>query len=537
MDKISRYLAEHITGEVVNDSKVKEYYAHDASILQVRPTVVVYPRNTEDLRKLTRFSYRMMEKGVRLPITARGNGTDQTGAAIGEGIIAVLPAHMNQVLELDEREQKIRIQPGLNFKALQDVLSTHGLYLPVHPLSYAVSTIGGAMANNASGDRSLKYGKTRDWVDRLEVVLANGELIETSRLNRNELNKKKGLPGLEGEIYRQLDGLISDNSELIDKLANRPVESNIGYAIDKVKRNDGSFDLTPLFVGSQGTLGIVSQAILRADRIPATSTLLALALKNGADVQKVVDTIRPLDPSIFDFIDKTALDMVIKITGREPYKLLTDKPPAAIFLIEFNGNRKAVAKAERLLADLGSVVVAETADDKDRLWAIRHSVNAVTRANYHNKVAVPIIEDATVPVENIGALLAAAKDLASKKFVEVAIWGHVGAGSLTVMPFVDLARLEDRQNIITLMNRYYTDVLKLDGVISGSRAEGRLRTPFGERQSGDELKELFSKIKEIFDPMGILNPNVKLGTDVRELIARFRSEYSNHRLNDHQPRH
>jgi FAD/FMN-containing dehydrogenase len=484
----------------------------------------------------------LAEKGVRLPLTARGNGTDATGAAIGEGIVMVFPAHMDKLLELDEREQKVRMQSGMNFKGLEDVLSTHGLRLPIFPLSHATSTIGGAIGNNVVGDRSIKYGSFRRFVDRLEVVLSNGELIETGRLSRGELSKKKALPGLEGEIYRGIDGLIDDNAELIKKVAAAPVKSNIGYAIGDVKHKDSSFDLTPLFVGAQGTLGVISQAIIRADNVTDTPTLVGVALNSIDDLEVAIAAIVTLEPSAFNFIDKSALEMIKKITGRTPGDVFGSEgaDAAAILLVESDDNaarrKHNVKKMRGSLEKLGKVVVAETPEDQELLRMVLASTAAITSANYNHQVAVPIIDDATVPVENVAELLAKTKEIAKAKYINIAVWGRVGMGGLTVMPFVDLTKLEDRQKIINLMNKYYTEVANLGGVIAGQRGEGRLRSPFGDRQSGDKLSELYGKIKEIFDPEGILNPNVKVGTSVRELVEKFRSEYNTKRFNDHRPR-
>lgn len=538
MDKVARFLSKHISGEIINDSKVREYYSHDTSILQIRPIAIAYPRNTEDIQKIARFSYRLSERGINLPITARGSGTDQTGAAIGEGIITVLPAHMNRVLELDERDRKIRVQSGLNFKTVEDVLSTHGLYLPIHPSSYAISTIGGAIANNSSGDKTIKYGYLRNYVDRLEVVLSNGEIIETGRINRGELNKKKGLSTMEGDIYRQIDGLIDDNDETIKLLSSQEINSNIGYAIEKVKNSDGSFDLTPLFVGSQGTLGIISQAILNVEPIPIVTTLVAVAIKDNHDLQQIIDELMPLAPSSVDFLDETAIKMVEKITERKIYKTLSSDAPSSILMVEFDDHKSArrAKKITRFLGQFGEVTIAETEDDKEELYSIFHSVSTITQANFTGKVALPIIDDAVVPSRAVARILRKAKSLAEKKFVDVAIWGRIGAGNLTVMPFMDLARLEDRQNIIILMNRYYSEVMKLGGVIGGSRGEGRLRSVFSQRHGNEEIRNLYTKIKEIFDPQNILNPNVKTPNDVRDLITKFRAEYNANNLNDYHPR-
>jgi FAD/FMN-containing dehydrogenase len=540
MDKVARYLAEHIDGEVVNDSRVREIYSHDASILQVVPSAVVYPRTIDDLQKIMRFSYRLADKGIMVPITARGGGTDQTGAAIGEGLVVVFPAHMGKLFELDARDGRVRVEAGMNFRTLQEILYTHGMHLPVFPTSYKVATVGGAAANNASGERSVKYGDMRKFVERLEVVLSNGEIIETGRLNRNELSRKKGRPGLEGEIYRQLDGLITDNAELIAEIS-RGVASNVGYALDKVKRTDGSFDLTPLIVGSQGTLAMISQAILKTEPKAAVTTLMAAAV-NGRHLQAVLDKLLALKPSVVDLVDRSVLELAERITGRKNYEILGNKIADATLIVEFDDQnsgrrKKAVRKAEAVLREYNAKVVkAEELDDKEEILALRHATSAILHANYDSKVALPIVEDAVVPVENVAKLVKAVRELAKGKFVDAAIWGHVGSGHLTVMPFIDLTRLEGRQSVIGLMESYHKLVRELGGVMAGARADGRLRAPFAEKQVGKEVHELYSKVKEIFDPRGLLNPKVKLGTDVRDLIRQLRSDYNINNLSDHQPR-
>ena len=181
--KVAAYLQEHILGEVVTDTALLEHMSHDASVLEIKPEIIVYPRVTNDIRKVARFAWQLAEKGHVLPITARGAGTDQTGAAIGKGIVLSLTAHMNNILEFDQKQKLVRVQPGVNAKALNDALALHGLGIPAMPRSASYSTIGGAVANNASGSMSGKYGSIAQWVTQLEVVLANGDLIQTGRLS------------------------------------------------------------------------------------------------------------------------------------------------------------------------------------------------------------------------------------------------------------------------------------------------------------------------------------------------------------------
>jgi FAD/FMN-containing dehydrogenase len=182
---------------------------------------------------------------------------------------------MNRILELDGKNGDVTVEPGLNYGKLQQTLQTHSRFLPPFPASLEYSTIGGAIANNAGGEKSIKYGKTKKYVSRLRLVLANGEVIETRRLSKRELNKKLGLATLEGEIYRNLDTLIEENHDLIGEMEIGVTKNAAGYDLSAVKRKDGSFDLTPLFVGSQGTLGIVTEAQLGTELYNNNTTLIA----------------------------------------------------------------------------------------------------------------------------------------------------------------------------------------------------------------------------------------------------------------------
>src|SRR5688572_23376546 len=248
MSKVAHYLQEHLVGEVMTSADARRYFSTDGSILSIPPAVVVYPRSENDVRKVTRFTWQLAERGRVIPVTARGTGTDMAGAALGNGIIVAFPAHMHRILELDDKSGVVTVEPGINYAKLQQTLHTHDRFLPPYPASVEYSTIGGAVANNASGEKSVKYGDTRDFVRSLRVVLANGEIIQTGRLNKRELNKKLGLATFEGEIYRALDALLEESKDIIDKDVRGVTKNAAGYFLSDIKRKDGSFDLTPLFV-------------------------------------------------------------------------------------------------------------------------------------------------------------------------------------------------------------------------------------------------------------------------------------------------
>ncbi|NBU94252.1 MAG: FAD-binding oxidoreductase, partial [Actinobacteria bacterium] len=229
MSKVAFYLQEHLLGEVMYSTDARRYFSTDASILQQPPALITYPKNENDVRKTTRFTWQLAERGRVIPITARGSGTDQFGAAIGSGIMTVLPAHMHNIIELDTKGNTVTVQPGINFGHLQQTLHTHGRFLPPYPSSLEYSTVGGAVANNSSGEKSLKYGDMRNYVQSLRVVLANGEVIETGRISKRDLNKKLGLATFEGEIYRSVDVLLEENKDFLNDAYRDVVKDNCGY--------------------------------------------------------------------------------------------------------------------------------------------------------------------------------------------------------------------------------------------------------------------------------------------------------------------
>lgn len=545
MNKIASYLQSHIAGEVLDSAAAKKFFSTDASVLEQSPSLVVYPRTTNDIRKVARFAWQLAEKGHVMPITPRGSGTDQTGAAIGKGIVMVFPTHLNKILELDTQQKLVRVQPGLNFKSLQETLHTHGLFLPPFPASYTYSTVGGAIANNAAGELSYKYGPMTEWVDRLEVVLANGEIIQTGRIGKKDVEKKKGLSTLEGELYRVIDGLLNEYAQPIDTYYDnlRVSKDSVGYDLRDIKRRDGSIDLTSLFVGSQGTLGIITEAILRATPYNPHTTLLVGAFNSVEDVTAVVDEFQDLGPSALEMIDKN----LIQFAEQErhavfPEDLVSeDYLPEILLFVQFDDERRVQEKkakaAEKLLSRATDrMVVSLDAEEQERLWALRHLSESVVTYTHEGKASVPVIEDVAVPHGALPNLLKEADKLFHEYHLALAVWGHAGDANVHVYPSFDLSKAADKQRMIKLMSDYYKLVVSLGGTISGEHNDGRLRAPFVRMQVGDDLVNLFTKLKKGFDPHGVLNPGVKTGVELKDVVEMMRKEYSLAHLTEHLPR-
>ena len=548
-NKVAAYLQAHISGDVFSGAKMREAYSEDGSILTITPSLIVYPRTTNDVRKVARFAWQLAEKGHVLPVTTRGNGTDTSGAAIGKGIILNTTAHMGRILELDTKQRLVRVQPGLNFKSLQETLHTHGLFLPAYPANYKYSTIGGAIANNASGEKSFKYGAMSEWVQKLEVVLANGEVIQTGKINKKELERKKGLASLEGELYRAVDGLVYDHETAIydydDNRRSFLARDNVGYSIADVFSKDGSCDLTPLFVGSQGTLGVITEAIIKVEAYAPQTSLLVASFDSMEAMAEAVDVAAVLAPSSIEMIDEKLIAFVKKERGVDIIKSTfdtTDVPPKAILFIECDDEnlRKRNKKIKKLYKQLSRIAVDIRATDdpevQESLWAARASTSAVLQYEKGHTAALPIIDDCIVPSNKLLDLIGAINELGAKHKLDLAIWGHAGDANLHVMPLLDLTKLGDRQKVFKLMNEYFAAVVALGGSIAAENNEGRVRAAFANLQLGEELTGVMNGIKKAFDPYNMLNPGVKTGTTLKQLVDMMREDYSVVRHADYVPR-
>lgn len=542
MSKVADYLQEHLVGEVMTSADARHYFSTDASIFSVLPAIIVYPRNENDVRKVARFTWQLAERDRKIPITARGLGSDLTGAALGSGVVVVFPAHQHRILELDSKTGEVTVEPGITYGKLQQTLLTHGRFLPPSPVSMEYSTIGGAVANNASGERSYKYGTTRDFVSRLRVVLANGEVIETGRISKRELNKKLGLSGMEGDVYRQLDGLIEENREVIAKISRDVVRNNAGYALADVKRKDGSFDLTPLLVGSQGTLGLVTEVTLNTEPYAPQATDIMATCKDVASAQKVLTALRALPdkPSSIEMVDGHTFSLVKTIN---PAFLKDDFDSSNIVLfIECDNpadrSRKRLVKKISKILDKHDVVYRTESEQtgREELRRVRAATAAALTHSDGQAKPLPIIDDAALPVTKLADFITAARDLFVQHGLDVTLWGHAGDGVVHAQPMFNIAELGDRQKIFKLIDQYYRLVIDMGGSTTGEYGDGRLRGAFLPALYGAEIHQLFTKTKHIFDPYGTFNPGVKIGATLDSAKRSLRSEYDLGHIYSHMPR-
>jgi FAD/FMN-containing dehydrogenase len=369
-------------------------------------------------------------------------------------------------------------------------------------------------------------------VRALDVVLANGDTISTGRISKRELGKKKSLNTFEGEIYRQLDDLIHESADALDQIDPATTKNSSGYAISQVLKKDGSFDLTPLFVGSQGTLGVVTAAELQATPHNINSNIVMIGLTKLDDLAQLNLGILPLVPSAIEIVDKNLLTQVYKLQPHQLKGIIDEPYPNFLLIVEFDDAKerdqlRKIKKLKRMVEDYGADILRETnePDEREKIWKVRNSAAVLMSASFKGKSALPLIEDGCVPPENFTKLISGTYALFNKYDLDVAIWGHAGDANIHVQPMLNLSVLGDRQKAFKIMDSYYKLVLELGGTISGEHNDGRLRTPYMKEMYSPQVYEVFARVKQIFDPYNFLNPGVKFGTTKEDLVLMMRHEF------------
>lgn len=542
MSKIAHYLQEHLLGEVTASPDIRRHFAHDASVLVLVPTVVVYPKNESDVRKSVRFAWQLAERGKILPVTARGGGAGTVGAAIGSGMILTFTAHMNQIEELNTKKRLVIVQPGVTYDTLEQVLQSHGLFLPPSPALPSYTTIGGGVASNLIGEKSLKYGATNQYVKSLRAVLSNGEVIVTGPLGKKELSHKLGLQTLEGEIYRSLDKLLEENADFINRgrQAIKARFSSSGYNLFDVKKDD-QLDLTPLLIGSEGTLAITTEATLDVVPYNSKKTAVLISLDELGDLYEVLPHLLELEPSLLDMLNQAVIKQVKTLNpGQLNDVALREEAPIHL-LVEFDqvkesDRKKSVKQLQKIVDKAGAwCEIAEDTSGQERLQKLRDCVSTILIQPQGQSRALPVAEDICLPVDKLVEFMNKAEMVYGEVGLPPAMWGQTGSGVVRMGPALDLSQTGDRQKLFKLQDSLYSAAVQLGGSISGGNGDGRIRAPYISLQYGEELYQLMLRVKKMFDPHGILNPGVKTAS-TDEIKKLLRSSYDSGRFANHLSR-
>ena len=535
---LAEKLKKIIKGDVQEDADTLKKYSRDASLFEVKPTVVVFPKDSEDIRNVVKFVGREKRKESSLSITARSGGTDMSGGPLNDSIILDFTRYMNHVIEVSRVEEDgyAIAEPGVFYRDFEKETLKKGLLLPSYPASREICALGGMIANNSGGEKTLAYGKTEAYVLALKVVLDDGKEYEVRPLSDAELQKKLKLKGREGELYRRIYGLIKDNHELIQAARPNVSKNSAGYALWNVQQRK-SFDLSRLLVGSQGTLGIVTEMKLRLIRPKANSGLVVVFLDELKPLVPVIREVLKYKPESFESYDdhtfklalrfwrdlakamkpKNLFSLAIRFLPEAKMILLRGFPKLAL-LAEFTGEnqeevREKIAKVSEALSRLGvRFRIAKDEEDAKKYWTIRRESFNLLRKHLSGMRTAPFIDDVIVRPEQLPEFLPALNKILDKyPDLIYTIAGHAGDGNFHIIPLMDLKEEKVRGIIPRLSEEVYALVNQFKGSITAEHNDGLIRTPYLSAMYGKEVYGLFERVKEIFDPQHIFNPRKKVG--------------------------
>ena len=505
---IATDLKKRVKGEVQFDEVSRILYSTAACMYQIKPMGVVKPRDTEDVKAVLEYAY-----GHGIPITPRGVGSSLAGQAVGPGIILDFTKYMNQILQLDISNNQVRVQPGLIYEGLNRALKPYGKFFAPDPSSGKFCTIGGMVANNSAGGHSVKYGTTKDYVEKLRVVLSNGEVVDIQAVqlqNGHPRNPYRG-ESLARRAFDSIFELVQKNQKLIQNKTPRVSKNSSGYNLLEVV-NDSSYDLNKLLVGSEGTLAVVTEVTVRILDLPKQRAAILAYFDTLDKAGQALVEVLGLKPAALEIMDHTFLNFARERDRRIDAMLPTNLEAA--LLIEYEGETPAEIRDKieqtttQLMQVSGLALGIEKAFDlenQERLWEVRKSAWSLI-----NKVKGPekpqnFIDDAAIDPAKIPDYLRGLHKIFDKYHVTAICFGHAGNGNIHVAPLLNLKTAEGVEKLKHLAQEAAALAIGLGGTISGEHGDGLARTPFLRQQFG-ELTDVFEQVKAIFDPQNIMNP-------------------------------
>ncbi len=543
-------LKKTIKGDVAVDDATLIEYSHDASLFEVKPQVVVFPKDQEDVEALVVFVNKNKKQYPHLALTARSAGTDMSGGALGEAIIVAFGRYFNHTPQVNGNIATT--ESGFFYRDFEKETLKNNLIFPSYPASREICAMGGIFNNNSGGEKSLQYGKTEKYVRRVKVVLRDGKTYEIKPLNEDELKKKMEKNDVEGDVYKKMFELINNNYDEIMKAKPDVTKNSAGYFLWNVfDRENKTFDLTKLWVGAQGTLGLLLEGDLELVPIHEHRGMLIIYLSDMSHLGQIVNEVLALKPESFESYDDNTLKLALKYFPEFAnqlglfgmiqaglaflpafFSLLTGKSlPKLVLQVDFTSNERGEVdeKLEALRQKLKPLhPLTQTAEEgqEKKYWLVRRESFNLLRKKIRDKHTAPFIDDFVVKPEYISQVLPQVTDIL-KKYPEFiyTVAGHVGNGNFHIIPLVDIKNPNVRKAIPEISNQVYKIVAKYKGSITGEHNDGIIRTPYLKQMYGEKIVELFRETKKIFDPDNIFNPGKKVGGTLEYAMNHLRTNW------------
>jgi FAD/FMN-containing dehydrogenase len=528
-------LQKNVHGEVMADEPTLTKYSRDASLFEVRPEAVVFPKNAADVAAIVKYVGEHKENDPTISVTARSAGTDMSGGPLNESIIMDFTKYMGSIISIDD--EKGIVQPGVFYRDFEKETLRRNRILPSYTASKELNTLGGMNANNSGGEKSIKYGKTERYVLRQKVVLADGIEYDIKPLTKAELDEKMKQNNFEGKVYKDLYELIEANYDAIKAAKPHVTKNSAGYYLWNVwDRETGIFDLNKLLCGSQGTLAMTTEVELGLVKVPKFSKMVVMYLPTIARLGEVVDTIMKYEPESFESYDDYSMKLAIKFSFDffsqlgfwgainlgiqfipDLWKVVVGGVPKLILMAEVTGDdeKEVLTRANAIKTAVKpfkyQTHVARSAAEVEKYWKIRRESFNLLRKHVKGKQTAPFIDDIIVNPHKLPEFLPKLQTILDQYKLVYTIAGHAGNGNFHIIPLMDLNNPISSDIILDLSKKVYSLVAEYDGSITAEHNDGIIRTPFLPYMYKPEIIDLFAKTKEIFDPLNIFNPGKKVG--------------------------
>ena len=529
-------LRKSIVGDVDISDEALTSHSRDASLFTVQPQVVVYPKNAKDVGALVRFVAKNKSKNPILSLTARAGGTCMSGGPINNSIIVDFTRYMNKVKEVTD--EYAVVEPGCYYRDFEkETLKRHRI-MPTYPASREICAVGGMVANNSGGEKSIKYGETESHIKALKVVFADGKEYTVVPLTLPQLKEKIATGDFEGDLYKKLFDLIDSNYALVMGAKPDVSKNSSGYYLWNVyNKETGVFDLCRLVAGSQGTLGLVTEITFELVPVEPYSGMLVAFLPDLSQLSQMINEILPFKPDSLESYDDYSMKLAIKFSF-DFFKqlgffkalqlgfqfipdawavLLTGRVPKLILLVEFTGASETaiytkLKSLEKKLAHYRyKTHIAKSNAEEEKYWKIRRESFNLLRKHVHGKRTAPFIEDIIVKPEYLPEVLPQVQKMLDEYKLVYTVAGHPGNGNFHIIPLMDMKAPYSVDTILDLSKKVYDLVHEYHGSISAEHNDGIIRTPYLPLLFGKEMVALFEQTKKIFDPLNIFNPGKKVG--------------------------
>ncbi|HQZ38154.1 MAG TPA: FAD-linked oxidase C-terminal domain-containing protein [Vicinamibacterales bacterium] len=526
---LRRELAAALQGEVRFDATSRALYSTDASVYQIEPLGIVLPRTPEDVVKTVEVAAR---HGVAL--TPRGGGTSQAGQAVGAGLVIDTSKYLNRVIAVDAEARTARVQPGLVLDDLNAALRPHNLRFAPDVSSASRATVGGMIANNSSGARSLVYGKTIDHVRELQVLLADGAVVRFEPRQGAALDQARAGRGIAADAYRTIPALARAHAAEIDRRFPKILRRVGGYNLDAFVHADQPVDLSRIIVGSEGTLGFVLEATIGLVPLPAARAMLTAEFDDLLEALGATSLVLRHEPAAVEVMDDFILSHTRENAALDAMRRsIVERDGSALLCIEFYGDGadELPPRLDALARDLRSSGVRcrtralTDAASQARVWSLREAALGLSMAMRGDGKAVSFVEDTAVAPARLRDYIARFLHIVERHQTTAGVYAHASVGCLHVRPVVDLKTAAGVARFEAIATEVADLVLEFGGALSGEHGDGLVRGAFNEKMFGAELYQAFRTVKRTFDPQGLFNPGRIVDTPPITSHLRFGAGY------------